>query len=151
VAEKHQRWWRIASSFVNSPRFFKNLEFGNSFALSFTEERGMKTKLVVLTLLLGASSLFAAGRFSFGIGVGPGFGYGPAYYYAPPPPAYYPAYAYAPAPGIGYSWINGYWYPYGGRYLWRAGYWARPPYAGAVWFAPRYAGGRYFRGYWGRR
>ena len=52
----------------------------------------MKTKLIVLMLVLGASSMFAAGRFSFGIGVGPGFGYGygPAYYYAPPPPAYYP-------------------------------------------------------------
>src|ERR1700681_1564264 len=149
----HQLWCSLATPSSNSYSFFKNLEFGISFASCPIGGTRMKTKLIVLMLVLGASSMFAAGRFSFGIGVGPafGYGYGPAYYYAPPPPAYYPAYAYAPAPGFGYTWINGYWYPDGGRYLWRAGYWARPPYAGAVWVAPRYAGGRYLRGYWGRR
>jgi hypothetical protein len=143
----------MATWLSGSRPVFKNLESGNSFATLFLEERGMKTKLIVLMLVLGASSMFAATRFSFGIGVGPGYGYGygPAYYYAPPPPAYYPAYAYAPAPGIGYSWINGYWYPYGGRYSWRPGYWARPPFRGAAWVGPRYYGGRYYRGYWGRR
>ena len=112
----------------------------------------MKTKLILLMLVLGASSMFAAGRFSFGIGVGPAVGYyGPGYgYYAPPPPAYYPPYRYAPAPGIGYTWIDGYYYPYGGRYAWRPGYWARPPYRGAAWVRPRYYGGRYYRGYWRR-
>ena len=152
MAEKHQRRCRMATRFFNSRPVFKNLEFGNSFAPRSAEERGMKTKLIVLMLVVGASSMFAGTRFSFGIGIGPGYGfYGPAYYYAPPPPAYYPAYSYAPAPGIGYSWIDGYWYPYGGRYSWRPGYWARPPFRGAFWVGPRYAGGRYFRGYWGRR
>jgi hypothetical protein len=143
----------MATRFINSRPVFKNLEFGISFAAPSLEERGMKTKLIVLMLVLGATSIFAETRFSFGIGVGPGFGYGygPAYYYAPPPPAYYPAYAYAPAPRIGYTWIDGYWYPYGGRYSWRPGYWARPPFRGAFWVGPRYNGGRYYRGYWGRR
>jgi hypothetical protein len=39
----------------------------------------------------------------------------------------------------------------GPRYVWRAGYWSRPPYAGAVWVGPRYAGRRYYEGHWRRR
>lgn len=110
----------------------------------------MKTKLIVLMLVLGAGSMFAETRFAFGFGVGPAFG--PAYYYAPPPPVYYPPPAYyPPAPRFGYTWIDGYWYPHGGRYAWRAGYWARPPYRGAYWVRPRYYGGRYYAGFWGRR
>lgn len=104
----------------------------------------MKTKLLALMLLAG-SSAFAA-HFSVGIGIG-----GPAYrygYYAPPPP---PVAAYAPPyPGAGYTWIGGYYYPVGPRYVWRAGYWARPPYRGAYWIAPRYYGHRYYGGYWRR-
>jgi len=42
------------------------------------------------------------------------------------------------------------WEPYAGRYAWRAGYWGRPPYAGAAWVAPRYYGSRFVRGYWRR-
>jgi hypothetical protein len=107
----------------------------------------MKTKLLAM-LLLGASSMFAA-HWSVGIGVGVG-GYYPGYYVAaPPPPAYYapvPAY---PAPG--YTWIAGYYYPVGARWVWHAGYWSRPPYAGAVWVGPRYYSGRYYAGYWRRR
>jgi hypothetical protein len=107
----------------------------------------MRAKLLAL-LLLGGSSLFAGTHFSIGIGVGPG--YYPGYYYAPPPPApvvryYRPAY-----PGPGYTWIGGYYYPVGPRYVWHAGYWARPPYRGAYWVAPRYYGHRYYRGYWRR-
>lgn len=105
----------------------------------------MKTKLLALLLLAG-SSAFAA-HFSVGIGIGgPAYGYG---YYAPPPP---PVVAYAPPayPGPGYTWVGGYYYPVGPRYVYRAGYWARPPYAGARWVAPRYYGHRYYGGYWRR-
>jgi len=109
----------------------------------------MKTKLLVLMLLAG-TSMFAGTHFSIGIGVGgygyPGYGYG--YYAAPPPP---PVVAYAPPYARpGYTWIGGYYYPYGGRYVWRGGYWARPPYVGARWIAPRYYGHRYYGGYWRR-
>ncbi|HUA21695.1 MAG TPA: hypothetical protein VMB25_23280 [Bryobacteraceae bacterium] len=99
----------------------------------------MKSKLLALMFLAG-SALFAGPRFAVGVGVGVP--------YAPPPP---PVVAYAPpAPGVGYSWVAGYWYPYGGRYAWRPGYWARPPYAGGYWVGPRYSGHRYYPGSWGR-
>ena len=101
----------------------------------------MKTKLLTL-VLLAAGSLCAATRVAIGVGIGV-----PGYYPPPPPVAAYAAPAY---PGPGYSWVAGYWYPGGGRYLWRPGYWAVPPYAGAYWVAPRYYGGRYYAGYWGR-
>ena len=111
----------------------------------------MKSKLLILMLLAG-SSMFAATRFSFGIGIGAPV-YGPRYGYvaAPPPiaPAYYGVRPLAPGPG--YTWVNGYYYPVGSRYSWRAGYWSRPAFAGARWYGPRYYGGRYYHGYWGRR
>jgi len=103
----------------------------------------MKTKLLA-GLLLAGSCLFAAPRVFVGVGVAPA----PVYAYAAPPVA-----RVAYAPGYvrpGYSWVGGYWYPYGGRYAWRAGYWARPPYAGAFWVGPRWYGHRYYRGYWRR-
>ncbi len=109
----------------------------------------MKTKILALFLLAG-SCVFAGPRVFVGVGVGfPGYGYG---YYAPPPPAYVyaPAPVYA-APGYGYSYVPGYYDYVGARYSWHAGYWAHPPFRGASWYAPRYYGGRYYRGYWGRR
>lgn len=64
-----------------------------------------------------------------------------------------------PAPRIGvvipaqpasdYFWIDGYWYPFEGRYIWHDGYWTRPPYLGAHWYAPRYDGRLFYHGYWG--
>jgi len=108
----------------------------------------MKTKVLVLLFLVG-SAAFAGPRIAIGVG----FGVGPAYgYYAAPPPAYIPpAVAYIPpAPGPAYSWVGGYWYPYGGRYVWRGGYWARRPFYGAVWVGPRYYGHYYYGGYWRR-
>src|SRR4051812_45015872 len=104
------------------------------------EEIVMIKKLLPLMLLAG-SSVFGATRFAIGIGIG---GYPPP----PPPPVYY--YAPPPAPGIGYAWVPGYYYPVGPRYVWRTGYWARPPYIGARWIAPRYVGRRYYGGYWRR-
>jgi len=99
-----------------------------------------------------ASSAFGAGFVRFGVGVGPvwgGYGYPYGYAIATPPPAplYSPYYA---APGPGYSWVGGYWYPYGARWAWRGGYWARPPYVGARWVGPRYFGGRFYGGHWRR-
>lgn len=104
----------------------------------------MKTKLLALLLLAGGS-LFAGPRVFVGVG------YGGGYVVAPPPPPVVTYYAPPPAPGPGYSWVAGYYYPYGGRYQWRAGYWAARPYAGAYWVGPRYYGGRYYNGYWRRR
>ena len=106
----------------------------------------MKLKLMAL-LLLGAAAAFPRVVVGFGVSAAPAYGY----YYAPPP-AYVPAApAYvAPAPAPNYSWVGGYWYPYGGHYAWRAGYWAPRPYVGARWIAPRYYGGRYYHGYWRR-
>jgi hypothetical protein len=107
----------------------------------------MKAKFLALLLLAGGS-LFAGPRVFFC------FGYGPAYggYYAPSPP---PVYAYAPPaavyPGPGPTWINGYWDYAATGYFWRPGYYARSPFYGAYWVGPRYFGGRYYRGYWGRR
>jgi len=74
--------------------------------------------------------------------------YGGGYLGAPPPP---PAgYYRGPSPGAGYLWIDGYYYPSGSRYVWRPGYWSRPPHRGAIWVAPRYDGGRYRPGRWRR-
>ena len=110
-------------------------------------------KRFLILMLLAGGSLFARTHVSIGIGVG-GYGYDPyayggyyAYYPPPPPPPVYYAPSYVRP---GYTWIDGYWYPYGGRYAWRAGYWARPPYGGARWVAPRYYGRRYYGGYWRR-
>jgi len=103
----------------------------------------MKSKLMALMLLAG-STMFGASRFSFGVNIG-----GPGYVVAPRPPV--AAYYAPPAPRVGCSWVGGHYYRAGGRYQWRAGSWARPPYARSYWVAPRYHGGRYYNGYWGRR
>ena len=63
----------------------------------------------------------------------------------PPPPR---GYRVAPRPAPGYTWVEGYWYPQGKRYVWHDGYWTRPPYQGAYWIAPYYQGGRYYAGRW---
>ena len=112
----------------------------------------MKTKLFALMLLAGAA-MFAGPRVF--VGVGFGGHYGPRYYapapvavYAAPPVAPPVAYVAAPMPGPGYTWVGGYYYPARTGWGWHAGYWARPPYARAVWVGPRYFGGRYYAGHW---
>jgi len=106
----------------------------------------MKSKLLAVLFLAG-SSLVAGPRVSIGVG----FGYpAPVAVYAPPPAPVYSYYV-PRSPGYGYSWINGYWYPVGPRWSWRAGYWARPPYARAYWVGPRYYRGHYYGGHWRRR
>jgi hypothetical protein len=109
----------------------------------------MKTKLLAVLLLAG-SSMFAAPRFYFGVGVGARPYYGHRSYAAPLPVVRYNPTVRPVYPGPGYSWIDGYNYPVGPRYEWRAGYWARPPYRGAYWVAPRYSGHYYYHGYWRR-
>ncbi len=51
-------------------------------------------------------------------------------------------------PGADFAWVDGYWYPVGRHYRWHAGYWTRPPYAGAHWVSPHHDGNRFFLGYW---
>ena len=112
----------------------------------------MKTKFFALMLLAG-SAMFAGPRIFVGVGLG---GYRPYYAPAPvvvynaPPVAPRMAYVAPPMPGPGYAWVNGYYAPAGAGWGWHAGYWARPPYARAMWVGPRYMGGRYFAGYWRR-
>lgn len=65
---------------------------------------------------------------------------------APPPPRVLAVMP--PSPGQDFVWVEGYWYPVGRHYRWHAGYWTRPPYAGARWIAPHHDGERYFPGYW---
>ena len=77
-----------------------------------------KSKLLAVALIAGGT-MFAQTRLSVGIGVG---GYGPGAY---PPPAYAQQYA-PPCPGPGYTWVNGYWAPQGGRNVWIAGSWRAP-------------------------
>jgi hypothetical protein len=104
--------------------------------------------LALSVILLGVGALHAQ-RVAVGVGIGVP---APVYGYAPMPVA--PAAAYAPAypaPAYGYTWVGGYYYPFGGRYVWHAGYWARPPYVGASWVGPRYVGRAYYGGYWRHR
>jgi hypothetical protein len=94
--------------------------------------------VAVTTLLLGAA-LPAHAQVSFDFHIG-----------TPPPPPR--AYAVPVQPGPDYAWVEGYWYPVNGRYVWHNGYWTREPYAGAYWVAPYWEGGTYYAGHWeGRR
>ena len=106
------------------------------------KKNGMKRLTMAGILFLGmvamGSPLAAQSRFSIGIGVGGfGVGFGAPGYYAPAPVvAYQP-----PCPGPGYSWVDGYYNPYG---VWIGGYWAAPrPYYG---YGPGFYGG-YRRGF----
>lgn len=92
----------------------------------------MKKKWLAL-LLLGAGSLFA--QISFGVRIGP-----------PPSPRI--VRVQPRSPGVGYTFVDGYWYPVGNRYRWHAGYWTRPPYEGARWVGPHHDGTQFFAGYW---
>jgi hypothetical protein len=87
--------------------------------------------LLILMLLAGASTASA----QITVRIGP-----------PPPPRV--VYVQPARPAGNVVWVNGYWYPQGKHYRWHNGYWARPPYAGAMWIAPRHVSGRYYGGYW---
>jgi len=99
----------------------------------------MRKLLAVLALsaALVGTAHSAAAQVSFAVRIGP-----------PPPPRPYIV-PVRPAPG--YVWVDGFWYPQGSHYVWRKGYWARPPYKGAYWVHPSYANGRYYGGHWANR
>ena len=73
-----------------------------------------------------------------------------AYYVrtAPPPPR---AEVYGYAPGPGYVWVGGSW-DWRDRWVWRQGYWSRPPRPNARWTSGYWSSGprgyHYVRGYW---
>ena len=82
----------------------------------------MRAKLILGTLMLAGTSLFAAPRIAFGVGIGV-----PAPVVVAPAPVvvappvvstYVP-----PCPGPGYVWIGGNWVFRGGPGLYRPGYW----------------------------
>ena len=58
-------------------------------------------------------------------------------YIGPPPPAVRYEVR-PPMPEQGFVWVDGYWGPRGGRYVWVPGAWQRPPYPGAYWSHPHY-------------
>lgn len=91
----------------------------------------MKKLLAALLLTAG----LGMGQVSFGFRIGP-------------PPAPRVVRVRPRAPGVGYFWVDGYWYPAGNRYRWHEGYWSRPPYEGYRWVTPRYEGGMFYNGYW---
>jgi len=86
------------------------------------------------------AALLLAGGLTFAqVGIGITIG-------APPPPRVLKVRP--PAPGPGFLWVDGYWYPVHGHYVWHQGYWTRPPYEGATWVAPHHDGRQYFDGFW---
>ena len=92
----------------------------------------IQTTLLATILLMGGSAF--GSQVSFGIRIGP-----------PPPPRVVRVVPQRPGPD--YVWIDGYWYPDGGRYRWHSGYWTRAPYGGARWIAPRHDGQEFYNGY----
>jgi WXXGXW repeat (2 copies) len=95
----------------------------------------ISSTLLLLVLSVGLAVSAANAQVAVGIRIGP-----------PPAPR---VVAVTPArPGPEFVWIDGYWYPSGGHYRWHAGYWTRPPYAGAHWVGPHHDGQQYFAGYW---
>ena len=104
-------------------------------------EKKMKTKWLLGCVLASSLAIPAFGQVSFGVTIG-----------APPPPLRYEAPP--PVPGPGYVWVDGYWVPEGGRWVWRHGEWQRPPYAGAYWAHPHYDhypdGWHVHEGYWSK-
>jgi len=103
----------------------------------------MKTKLLAL-VFLAAGSVLAGPRFYAEAGFGDGY---IAFGAAPPPVV---ERSVPNCPGPGYVWVGGYYYPRGERYVYRGGYWARPPHPRSYWVAPRYERGRYYYGHWRR-
>src|SRR5258706_13067640 len=90
--------------------------------------------LALSVLLLAPAASAAQGQFSFGIRIG-----------EPPEPR---AYRVPARPAPDYEWVEGYWYPQGGRYIWHNGYWTRAPYRGAYWVEPYWHRREYFSRPW---
>jgi hypothetical protein len=96
----------------------------------------LKTSVLAVLLLVPAGP--ASAQITIGVHIG-----------EPPPPRVYRV---PPRPGPEFVWVEGYYYPVRGQYVWHDGYWTRPPYEGAYWVEPYHIGGRYYPGRWeGRR
>lgn len=58
------------------------------------------------------------------------------------------------SPGTNYTWVTGNWRWSEGRYVWRVGHWAIPPFTGAKWVPGRWVNTRlgwyWVNGRWGR-
>jgi len=93
----------------------------------------MKKTFLAAALLALATTLSA--QISIGVRIGP-------------PPAPRVVRVRPLAPGPDFNWIDGYWYPANGHYVWHDGYWTRPPYAGARWVGAHHDGRQFFDGYW---
>ena len=93
----------------------------------------LKFAVVLGVLVLPATAAHAQVSFGFSFGT------------PPPPPRVYRV---PPPPAPEYQWVEGYWYPINGRWVWHDGYWSRPPLAESYWVEPYWEGGRYFEGYW---
>ena len=91
-------------------------------------------KTLALSALLLAPASAAIAQVSFGINIGP-------------PPQLRRSVV-RPQPHPDQVWVDGYWYPQGSRYAWRAGYWTVAPYPGAYWNEPYHDGRQYIPGYW---
>jgi WXXGXW repeat (2 copies) len=94
--------------------------------------RALISSAVFALLMFGGKP--ASAQVSFGIEIG-----------RPPAPR---AFRVPAQPSPDYEWVEGYWYPVRGRWVWHDGYWSRPPFSGAYWVAPYYWNGRYVGGYW---
>jgi hypothetical protein len=112
---------------------FEKAQAPSDSLFTLSPMRKLFQALAFSALLFGPASA-AHAQVSFGVRIGP-----------PPEPRWYRI---PPQPGPDREWIEGYWYPDGGRYRWHDGYWTRPPYAGAYWVAPYHVGGQYFAGRW---
>ena len=97
--------------------------------------------LLGTTLAASALAAPAFGQVSIGVTIG-----------TPPPPIQYEAPP-PPPPQVGFVWVQGFWAPVEGRYVWRPGRWIRPPYGDGEWHPARWEHGdhgyRYHEGYWG--
>jgi hypothetical protein len=89
-------------------------------------ERTMKTKMLVLVALLGATAMSASAGVRFGISIGlPVMVVSPSVVYAPPPVAVVET---IPAcPPAGYVWVPGYWSYYPTGLVWVRGAWCYRP------------------------
>ena len=92
----------------------------------------LKTSVLAVLLLVPAAS--ANAQITIGVRIG-----------EPPEPRVYRVPA---RPGPEFVWVEGYYYPERGHYVWHDGYWTRPPYEGAYWVQPYHFGGRYYPGRW---
>ena len=89
----------------------------------------MKTKILLVTALLGAAAMTASARVSFNLSIGlPIIVSQPAVVYAPPPcPPPVIVETVPPCPSVDYVWVGGYWNYRPTGYVWVHGGWCNRP------------------------